>query len=617
MADRPAPPSLEEIQASAFQSTLEYQTGLAAYGLDSVQNFLDQLNQDSYGQHLFDDLTGLPDANYGSEGDSIGQSIAGAISALPSIFGTFLFPTAGLLGAAPTFDFTHINPVSVPSFSGSAPVLTFPDAPSAVLPSVPATPTFLEPATPDVPGIVLPTSPVLTPISLPSAPSISFPSFTSTLPINNIVTPSRQFEYFEALYESDNLTALKAKLKNDLINGGYGIETFDEEQLWERTREREIEGAKVAIDESFRTAAARGFPLPPGQAFKQAQQAQYDLQAKVSSMSREIALKRADMFVENRKFAISQTTSLEQILIGYANSVAERSLNAARATIEFTISIYNAQVAFYNVQLEAYKASAQVFGEQIRAVLGQVEVYRTQLEGSRIQAEISRQQVEIYATQIRAVDSIVNIYRTQTEVAQIKANIQRIKLEAFKSQIEAFSSQVQAKTAEFGMYESRIRGEEAKLKVFEVQVSTFNAQVNAAKTQSDVALGNLRAETEQAGAKINIYNSELARYKTDIDARTQFNQQRVAIYSGDIAAFQARLQAIVDSGRIRIGGFQADVERNAKNAEIQFKNAEKKYAAIKDQLGVKIEASKYNTEVFKALVNATTGSTLTQATKEE
>ena len=491
-----------------------------------------------------------------------------------------LFPdelvVADISGVQPSFTPDTVAPleaVPVPDFGKVAPVLSMPAAPSAALPTAPAAPAINDPVLPSAPIITLPTPVVVTGIALPEPPSVEIPAFTTTLPVDDLVVPTNSFTFFEELYSSALLDELKEKLLDNLQNGGYGIELSDEAGLWDRARSRELEAAMVEAEALITEAAGRGFPLPPGDLNVALQRANQNLQAKMSGINRDIALKRADMYVDNRKFTIEQTKQLEQILIGYHNSVMERALNAAKAVLDAAIKIYDAQVARFNARLEAYKSEAAVFEARVRAAMAQVEIYRAQMQGKQIEAEIQRIQVEVYNAQLNGLNTVVNLYKTQMEAAQVQAGIERLRIEAFKALIEAYTSQVQAKVAEFNMFESQIKGEVAKMNAYESEVKAYVATVDGAKAKADILIARLRGDIDLADQKIKVYQTQAEVYKTDIGAQAQTIDAKVRVYGGKVQGAAAKAQAVSEIHRLGMTKSEIELKARVENARVAIEDA--------------------------------------------
>mgnify|MGYP001562751582 CR=1 FL=1 len=509
--------------------------------------------------------------------------------------------------------------IVVPDFTSVAPVLDLPQAPSAALPSVPTAPSISDPVLPSAPIITLPTAPVVTGISFPEVPGLEIPTFVSSLPIDDLVAPTNSFEFFEQLYTSALLDALQAKLLDALQNGGYGIEPIDEAALWDRARSRELEAALSEAEDLVAQAASRGFPLPPGDLTVVLQRAHQKAQGKISGVNRDIALKRADLYVANRQFTIEQTKQLEQVLIGYHNSVMERSLNSAKAVLDASIQIFNAQVSRFNARLDSYKSEAAVFETRVRAALAGVEIYRVQMEGKRIEVDVQRAQVEVYNAQLNGVNSVVNLYKVQMEAAQVQAGVERLRIEAFRSLVDAYTAQVQAKVAEFNMFESQIKGEVAKMQAYEVEARAYTATVDGAKAKADVAIARLRGQLEVAKNTVDVFRTEMEGYKTDILAQAQTIDARVRVYGGQVQGASAKSSAVGEALRLDVSKKDLEFRRNVENAKIAVEDARTfltgAIESAKVRLGSSDAASRYYTALVGAAVNSI--NTLTALTATE
>lgn len=281
--------------------------------------------------------------------------------------------------------------------------------------------------------------PLLTGLTFPAppeAPTISFSSVALVpFPTDDLLAPTAVFAFAEQPYVSALLDAQKAKLLDNLQNGGYGIETADEIALFDRARDREVEAMLSRIDDAGRALASRGFPLPPGELQIQVDRGYQEMQSKVSSASRDITLRRSELFVDNRKFTITEVRGLETVLMNYWNSMQERALNAARATLELSILTFNYLLARYSARWAAAKITADVnlANAQIEVSRAQAhfEIFRSQIMGyeARIRSVIepARLQVELYAQDVNVArvvnDGAVSLNSLQQEV--IKSTVQQ------------------------------------------------------------------------------------------------------------------------------------------------------------------------------------------------
>ena len=582
----------------SVESTIALQQSYAANAVSQADGFLDILrNIASSGFHIIPG-PGAPEFTWDSS-ETTRDFLLSLAPTEPS-FGA-------IAGVAPTYAPTTVGTladVPVPDFTQVAPVLVMPTTPSSVLPTAPTAPAISDPVLPSSPVLTFPTAPVLTAITLPEPPSIEVPEFTATIPVDDLVAPTNSFAFYEELYQSELLDELKAKLLADMQNGGYGIETADESALWDRARSREIEGAMSEMDTLLVDSAARGFPLPPGDLNVALQRAHQRLQDKVSTVSRDIALKRADLYVENRKFTIEQTRQVEQILIGYHNSVMERALNAAKAVLEASIQIFNAQVARYNARLDTYKTEATVFEARVRAALAQTEVYKIQMEGKRLEVDIQRAGIEVYNAQLAGLNTIVNLYKTQMEAAQVQAGVERLRIDAFRALIEAYTSQVQAKVAEFNMFEASIRGQVARVGAYEAEVRAYTATVEGAKAKTNILVARLEAQIKVAQNAIEVYKAQADVYKTDIGAQAQTIDAQTKIYGSQVGAFSAITGAVAEAARLDLSGRQVQAQTNIANANIGIEQAKVMLQSLVASAEINVKAGGYAADYYKALIGS-------------
>lgn len=246
-------------------------------------------------------------------------------------------------------------------------------------------------------------------IALTAFSQIAVPEFLG----DSLLAPTTQFNYDEEVYLSILMDPLKTKLLDNLTNGGYGIETNDDKDLFNRARDREVEAMQSRISDAGRFIASRGFPLPPGELSIHVDRAYQDMQDKISSASRDITLERSKLFVENRQFTIVQVRELEVVTIGLHNAIRERALNVSKATVEFAIALYNTQLARFKMSLDRAKTAADA----------QVENLRIQFEQARTQLELFRAKIVGYEANLKR-----QIETTNAQIALFRANIEDTRL---------------------------------------------------------------------------------------------------------------------------------------------------------------------------------------------
>lgn len=220
----------------------------------------------------------------------------------------------------------------------------------------------------------------------------------------DVLAPTAPVVAFDTI-DQTILDAVKAKLLTDLSDGGYGIEPTDEAALWQRERDRETQQALADEEEVTRQFAQGGFSMPQGAMFDALAKAQQRASDKISSVNRDIALRRSELYVQNRQFAIQQGQSVEGVLISLHRAVTEQvmattaiynsqiskyraDIESGLETIRANVSIYLADVQAFNAAIsaisEAYKLKSQ---EQQLNNMWNVEVVKTRLEEARVKLQ--------------------------------------------------------------------------------------------------------------------------------------------------------------------------------------------------------------------------------------
>jgi len=261
-------------------------------------------------------------------------------------------------------------------------------------------------------------------------------------------------------------------------------------------------------------------------------------------VNRDIALKRADLYVENRKFTIQQVQQIEQMLITYYGYRMERALNVAKYIADYGIQIFNTYVQRFNARNQAAQVAASVYDTQLKAALAGLEAFKVEVEGAKLSVEAQKLYADVYRSQLEGVQAYVNIYRTQMEAANIQAQVEKLKIDAFRTTVDAYTAQVGARTAEFQMYEAQIKGEMAKVDVFKANVDAYGAQVSAYATESQALKTQLDAKISMQGLEIEKYKAELQGYGEALSKANITIQAQLGKYQADLRKFEVIVDAI-------------------------------------------------------------------------
>lgn len=140
---------------------------------------------------------------------------------------------------------------------------------------------------------------------------------------------------------SDGIITTLASVITTRLAGGTGLAPSVETGIWDRARDREAALAQANIDEVMRASEEMGFHLPTGVLAAQLRQEQRNYYDKTSGLSRDIAIKQADLEQSNMQQAIEKA-------LGYENTLSEILQRRAQVTVE----VFRAEVLAFSAQVD-------------------------------------------------------------------------------------------------------------------------------------------------------------------------------------------------------------------------------------------------------------------------
>lgn len=416
--------------------------------------------------------------------------------------------------------------ITIDDFTEDAPTLTFDAAPTISYGTMPTIPGVSDVALPVAEAIVMPDAPTYLGLTTVSFAGLDMHedwlTQLETIPSLSLVEPTPYSYARGPEYASALLDALKGKITARLA-GGTGLDPAVEQAIWDRARSRETQTALANEAEILRQSEAFGFSLPSGTMAAQLRDAQQDHYNKLSTLSRDVAIRQAELEQENLKHAIGEGMQLEAKLIDYSYQLERLTFESAVQYANNAIQIYNAGVEGYKALLQGYQTYAQAYDTIIKAELSKVEVYKAQLQAEMTKAQINTAMVEQYKAAITAQMSKVDIYKAQVSAAQTLVQLEQARIGAAGEQVKAYVAQVNAETSKIEAYKAGVQAEATKVEVYKVKAQAFGAKVSA--------------QSERAKA-------ELGRYQALLSAK-----------SSEWDGFRARVQA--ESERVRALGLQS------------------------------------------------------------
>lgn len=536
----------------------------------------------------------------------------GYASAATAALGTYLSAMTGLNYSAPTVSVTwnSIAPPALPdlpsaptlptvefeapstpgAFSGALPTVVIDDfseaapeieigvAPTVAYGAVPAIPSIGDITTPSAPNVTMPTAPSLLTLASVTLDAIDLRAewldeLASGAPTLTLVAPTPYSYTRGDEYVSELLSLLGTKFVSIINDGGTSLSAAAEAAIWNRAREREQALALANEAEVLRSSDALGFGLPSGVIAMQLRQAQQDGLGKASSLSRDIAVKQAEMEQDNMKLALQEGVKLEGQLVDYSYKLEQLTFESAKTAAENAVATYNAAVTNYQALVEGYKAFASAYQTVINGQNAIVEIYKAQLQAEQTKAQINSTLVEQYRVGIEAGRIQVEIYNSQVQAARTLVDIEKTKIEAAGEQIRAYTAQVNAETSKVEAYKAQVGAQQAIAEIYRIKTQAYSAKVSGQAEKARVLLAELDTALKAKALEWDGYKAQIEGERARITA--------LAAQSG----------VLVDGYKAAALAIEAKANSTARLWETQIKD----YEASQN---VSLTAAKMNTEAF-------------------
>ena len=222
--------------------------------------------------------------------------------------------------------------------------------------------------------------------------------------LGTIPSPPINFDYIESPYVSTLLDALKAKLLNDILNGGTGLSLAVENEIYARESERDVRGLSDTIDRIATRWSESGFSLPNGILTAMTSWADIEYQNKYSDKSRKIAEDSFKTAVDNTRFTIEQSGRLEDVLMRFNSESNKNKIMAAQAILEAGISIFDALIKEKLANVDLYKAEAQAYEANAKAIGAiaavDVAIFDAQVGYNKARSDVAVKEIEMQIKQL-------------------------------------------------------------------------------------------------------------------------------------------------------------------------------------------------------------------------
>lgn len=495
------------------------------------------------------------------------------------------------------FDFVTIDPIE---FTDAAPTTNFPTAPTIDYGDTPTIPAVGAITLPAAPTVTLPATPTKLALNIPTFGGVDLHedwlSKFDDIPVLDLVEPTPYSYSLGPEYASALLSSLKATL-NSRLSGGTGLPDAVEQAIWDRARSRETSIALANEADILRTSEALGFPLPAGVIAAQTRDAQKGYYDKLSGLSRDVAIKQAELEQENLKQTIAAGMELEGKLIDHSYKLEALTFEAAKVLAENSIQIHNARVEQHKVLLSTYQVYESAYKTLISAELAKVDVFKALISAEQAKADINKTLVDEYRVMVEAAMAEVEVYKAELDGAKALVEIEGLKISAAGEQIKAYVAQVNAETAKIEAYKAGVEAETAKVQTFKVKADAFAAQAGVQVETARVGIANLEAQIRAKSLEWDGYKAQLQNNEAKMRLLMQGNELLISKYriDGDLAV--ADRSSNIKLWEVQIKDYEAVKQAMIQTAKINGDHA--MHAA-----SVRMDAAKVGAQVFAQLTGS-------------
>ena len=236
--------------------------------------------------------------------------------------------------------------------------------------------------------------PVMGTLNTISIPTITIPTYT-------LVAPTNELSYDEAPYQSDLQDVIKPALVAFITNGGTGLGSAVEDALWARARARQDILNERAYDEANEFFASKGYTIPAGALGGRLTEALAEQIRADAQLNFEIMIEQARLARAQSEHTMNASITLEGQDKELFNNIANRALEAAKATVQVIIDLYDAKVREYIAKLDGNKLIVEAEKIKVDAAVAAnksiTDAYVADIEGYKAKITMELGIVEMVA----------------------------------------------------------------------------------------------------------------------------------------------------------------------------------------------------------------------------
>lgn len=223
--------------------------------------------------------------------------------------------------------------------------------------------------------------------------------------------------------------SIKQRIDKDLagylekvIQTGKMLPEDAEQQIWDRTRDRDNLELERLTDSLLQSFASRGFSMAPGALSAKIALAEIEASRKASERNREISIENYRLAIENQKFAVDKLMQLrremERFILDYIDlyfvKIPAKNADLERTIADLNRSAWQAVAQYYQllIQVEGFKLDVDKYNSNLKFQAQQFQVGANQADfNRRVQSAISAAQTlaSVAASYAGAQNSVTSL----------------------------------------------------------------------------------------------------------------------------------------------------------------------------------------------------------------
>lgn len=181
-----------------------------------------------------------------------------------------------------------------------------------------------------------------------------------------------------------------------LQSGGSGINTYVEQQIWERGKARILSDTARLEDEATSTWANRRFPQPPGALVNQLQQINLEASRKLAEQSRDISIKSFDTEVENVRFAVKEVLDQRQVALNAAGDYIRTLMLGPQTAMQLATGLAGIRSELARNLVAMYTAEVTAAEPRIRLAITDAQLRQSANEAN-LRSDMASIQLKVQA----------------------------------------------------------------------------------------------------------------------------------------------------------------------------------------------------------------------------